>query len=434
MNILLIYPGLVEGFNSYNRGSDWFNHGVGIISAVLKKHGHCVAYLDCRKSRGWKDLEEKIHAHDFDIALISLATVDFEPSKRIAQIIKEKNPKLKIMVGGPHPTLMTEQTAEVDEFDYIFTHEAEITLPDILRAYPNIPRITRGAMPMDLDMLPRVDRSLAPEGETPWFKGLEKPYFAITASRGCLYQCSFCQPAERAVFGNKVRKRGVDNILDELQFLRDEYAMKSFMIHDDCFTQYASWVEEFCEKKKERGLHQPFACQSRADIICRRPDLMEKLAAAGLRWVLIGFESGSDRVLQFIRKGTTAEQNIKAARICKELGLKIFANYMFGLPTETKEEMKQTARMIRTIRPDSYSPSVFTPAPGSDLYSYCIEQGLNLINSSEGYRRSANSGAKIKGVDYNFVERMVYESRYGSVHGLLKYSAKRLKRAFGTMP
>ena len=286
MNILLIYPGLVEGFDSYDKRSNWFNHGIGIISSILKNDGHLVTYLDLRKLKGWEDVETQIRGIGFDIALISVATVDFEPAQKLAEIIKSKNPDLKIMVGGPHPTLMTGETSEVMAFDYIFTHEAEITLPALLHKLPDIPRIIKGEMPPDLDALPFVDRTLAPLGETPWFAGLERPYFSITASRGCLYKCTFCQPAERAIFGNKVRKRSVDNVLDELEYLSRHYGMRSFMIHDDCFTQYYSWVEEFCEKKAGRGLTQTFACQSRADIICNRPDLMQRLVEVGLSWVL----------------------------------------------------------------------------------------------------------------------------------------------------
>lgn len=417
MRVLLVYPGLVDGFGSYARKQDWFNHGVGIISALLKRDGHEITYLDCRKLNDWDDVGDRIRQINFDIVLISVATVDLEASRRIAGLVKAKDPGLKVMVGGPHPTLMTEETAQVEEFDYIFTHEAEVTLPQLMTDFPDIPRVVRGVMPPDLDVVPFVDRSLAPEGETPWFSGLERPYFSITASRGCVYKCTFCQPAEREVFGDKVRKRSVDNILDELEFLTKDYGLQSFMIHDDCFTQYFSWVEEFCQKKMERGLTQPFVCQSRADIICKRPDLLQKLVDAGLRWVLIGFESGSDRVLQFIKKGTTVEQNLQAARICRELGVKIFANYMFGLPTETEEEMRATVQMIRLIRPDTYSPSVFTPAPGSDLYAYCQEHDLGLVVSPDGYSRSALSGEKIKGIDYCLVKRLVFDSIYGPVVG-----------------
>jgi len=430
MKILLVYPGMVEGFGSYNRKRDWFNHGVGIISALLKREGHEIAYLDCRKMMDWDDVSAAINKTEFSIALISIATVDLEAAVQIARLVKAKGSQLKVMVGGPHPTLMTEETARIEEFDFIFTHEAEQSLPDLLADFPNIPRITRGMMPADLDTLPFVDRSLAPEGETPWFAGLERPYFSITASRGCLYKCTFCQPAEREVFGNKVRKRSVDNILDELEVLEKDYGLQSFMIHDDCFTQYYSWVEEFCRKKLERGLTQTFVCQSRADIICNRPDLMQKLVDAGLRWVLIGFESGSDRILQFLQKQTTVDQTTNAARICKELTIRIFGNYMFGVPTESEDEMRATVRMIRQIRPDLYGPNIFTPAPGSDLYTYCQENGLSLVDSSSLYKRTLLSGEKIKGVNYALINRLIFESMHGPVVGWFMLQRARFRERF----
>ncbi len=428
MNILLIYPGFAEGFQSYAWGGDWVNHGVGIISSVLKQHGHVVHYLDCRQLRGWGALADRIQSCDFEIALISVATVDFDPAKKIARIVKEKNPALKIVVGGPHPTLMTAETAAVEDFDFIFTHEAEITLPNILQDIAQAPRIIRGVMPPDLDALPFVDRDLAPGGESPWFYGLQRPYYSITASRGCPFKCTFCQPAERRMFGDKVRKRSIENILTELEYLQRHYGMRSFMIHDDCFTQFGAWIEEFCDKKERQRLNQTFACQSRASFICARADLMKKLKKVGLQWVSIGFESGSNRVLNFIKKETTVEQNIQAARICKELGIKIFANYMFGLPTETKAEMRETVHMIRSIRPELYSPTFFTPAPGSELFDYCRKNGLTLIHSSDSFRRNMFSGAKIKGVDYNFVSRMVHESKYGAGIGLIYFGFFMLKR------
>jgi radical SAM superfamily enzyme YgiQ (UPF0313 family) len=442
LKVLLIYPGFVEGFSSYRNGCDWFNHGLGIISAILKCEGHEVVYLDCRTLSGWDDFRRRIRSMDFDLALVSMATVDFDPAIRIARIVKEKSRDIKVMVGGPHPTLATAETVAVPEFDYVFTHEAEITLPDLLKRYPDIPRVNRGEMPVDLDSLPFVDRDLAPDGETPWFSGLEKPYFSITASRGCLYQCTFCQPAERIVFGNKVRRRSVDNILDELESLGRHHGMRSFMIHDDCFTQYHSWADEFCEKKIKRGLMQPFACQTRSDIVCRKPDLIEKLAKAGMRWVLIGFESGSDRILRLLKKGTTVAENIESARICKRLGVKIFANYMFGIPGETKEEMASTVEMMRAIHPEIHAVAVFTPAPGSELYDYCVANDLIVIGASEGYRRNACSGPKIKGVDYDFVNRITYSSLYGPTAGAIRFFLeqkfmprlmlkKRLGRFFG---
>ena len=415
MSVLLIYPGLVDGFGSYRSGSDWFNHGIGMISALLKRAGHRVRHLDCRQCRDWDEVRRRIATEPFAAALISVATVDFDAARKIAGIIREEMPAAKIIAGGPHPTLATEAMLPLNEFNCIFTHEAEITLPGLLDDLDRLPRLVKGVMPPDLDALPFVDRALAPTGETPALWGLKRPFFTITASRGCPYLCTFCQPAERIVFGNKVRKRSVGNILDELELLSRDYGMRSFMIHDDCFTQFPEWVREFCREKQRRGLSQPFVCQSRADIVCRHPELMATLAAAGLKWVLIGFESGSDRVLEFIKKGATVAENLEAARICRSIGIRIFANYMFGLPTETEDEMRQTVAMIRVIRPDLYAPAVFTPAPGSELYDYCRERGLILIDTAADYRRDVNSGAKIRGVDYTLVRRMVKESMRGGL-------------------
>jgi len=433
MDILLVYPGLVDGFGSYRSGSDWLNHGVGMISAVLKNEGHRVRSLDCRQCRDWGEVHARIAAGPVDAVLISVATVDFDAARKIACLVREVAPQAKIIAGGPHPTLATDAMLSLEEFDCVFSHEAEVTLPQLLANLDRLPRLVKGEMPLDLDALPFVDRSLTPGGETPALWGLPRPFFTITASRGCPYLCTFCQPAERIVFGNKVRKRSVGNLLDELERLARDHGMRSFMIHDDCFTQFPGWVEEFCREKRARELNQPFVCQTRSDIVCQRPEMLANLAEAGLKWVLIGFESGSDRVLDFIKKGATVAQNLEAARICRRLGIRVFANYMFGLPTETEEEMRQTVAMIRAIRPDLYAPAVFTPAPGSELYDYCHERDLILINSATGYRRNVGSGAKIRGVDYDLVRRMVKESMRGGLPSRARQVLQVVRNAIGRM-
>jgi radical SAM superfamily enzyme YgiQ (UPF0313 family) len=415
MNLLVIYPGLVDGFGSFNSGSDWFNHGVGVICAVLKQEGHQVRYLDCRTCRDWDEVRSRIAGPAFDAALVSVATVDFVAFKQIAGIIRDVAPNAKIIAGGPHATLATDEMLTVSDCDCVFTHEAEVTLPRLLKDLDSLPRLVRGDMPENLDRLPFVERSLSPNGETSLFWGLKQPFFTIVASRGCPFKCTFCQPAERYVFGDKIRKRSVENLVAELEYLAGTYGMNSFMVHDDCFTQFPRWVDDFCRLKTERGLRQQFVCQTRADIVCNHRDMMERLARAGLKWVLIGFESGSDRILSFVKKGVTVRQNIEAADICRELGIKIFANYMFGLPTETPEEMLQTAQMMQRIAPDIHSPSIFTPAPGSELYEYCLSRDLILISTAEGFRRNVNSGAKIKGVDYGLVRSMVKLSMKGAL-------------------
>ncbi len=194
------------------------------------------------------------------------------------------------------------------------------------------------------------------------------------------------------------------------------------MFHDDCLTEDRVWIEEFCAAYRKNGFRAPFVCQSRADIICKNEDMIRAMKKAGLGMLLIGFESGSDRILKLLRKGSTVELNYRAARICKKHGIRIWANYMLGIPTETKEEALATVKMIRSIEPYRASPSFFTPHPGSDLYDYCVKNDLSLIKAHSGYSR-APILPKIKGIDYEFLRNAVKLSTKRSIwmRAYLKY-------------
>jgi radical SAM superfamily enzyme YgiQ (UPF0313 family) len=272
-----------------------------------------------------------------------------------------------------------------------------------------VKRVIRGVKP-DLDNLPFADRDIFAAGEMPIDHFLRIPFVTVIAGRGCIYNCSFCQPAERIIFGPKVRRRSVVNVIEELKLLRERSNFQSLMIHDDCLTEDRAWVIDFCDQYKKNGFDQPFVCQSRADIICKNEDMVKRMARSGLAMFLIGFESGNQRVLNFLRKGTKVEQNYKAAAICKKYGVRVWANYMLGIPTETKEEALDTLRMIRDIKPYRASPAFFTPHPGSDLYRYCEENGLSLIKNHSDYSRSPDS-PKIKGLDYVFLKKVLEESK-----------------------
>lgn len=190
-----------------------------------------------------------------------------------------------------------------------------------------------------------------------------------------------------------------------------------------------TWVVAFCEAYLAEGFTQPFFCQSRADIIVKNEEMVASMAEAGLRGYLIGFESGSDRVLGFIRKGTKRWQNIQAARICRKNGIAVWANYMLGLPTETKDEVMETISMLKEIDPDYYSPAFYTPHPGSDLYDYCVDNDLSLITDHDGYRRNPDE-AKIRGVDYEWLSRALEESRRRTWRNRVRHRARYLWKRY----
>jgi len=445
MKTTLVYPGITgKGFDSLGQGMDsgWISHGLASLAACAKEKGLEVDLLDLRALRGWDHYREELLARRPDVVGVSMMSVDYNLARECLQIVRQVLPDAVTLVGGPHPTLILDEVKDDPCIDHIFLGEAEITFPEFLihqqQGEPS-ERIVPPVRP-DLDALPFADHEFflhewrkwgynLDSPETPFVSELPPPFVTIIAGRGCIYNCGYCQPAERIIFGRQVRRRSVPNVIAELQELRERYHFNSFMFHDDCLTEDREWVIEFCQAYRAAGFTPPFFCQSRADIIVKNEDMVKMMAEAGLRGYLIGFESGSDRVLKFIRKGTKRWQNLEAARICKKYGIAIWANYMLGLPTETREEVMETITMLKQIDPDYYSPAFYTPHPGSNLYTYCIENDLSLIKSHDSYRRNPDE-PKIKGVDYEWLNWALAASQRRTWSNQLKRQTRYYRKRY----
>jgi len=200
--------------------------------------------------------------------------------------------------------------------------------------------------------------------------------------------------------------RSAGNVIGELQYLKQRFGFRSWMAHDDLFFINHRWTREFCAQYKAAGFTEPYICQMRADLICRYPDVVQLMAETGLAWSMIGFESGSQRILDLFEKETTVEENYTAAEICKRHGVKVWANMMFGAPGETREETMDTVRLIWNIRPDHLSTSFFTPTPGSGMAADLERKGLIMVDPYNGSCRSPNE-AKTKGTDYAWLNKAI---------------------------
>jgi anaerobic magnesium-protoporphyrin IX monomethyl ester cyclase len=413
VNVTLIFVGIASvGWNSLGRYPRWpeanmIHHGLASLSASLKAAGHTVDLVDLRALRGWGHFRAEVRRRSSDVWGVSIMSPDLEIARRCVDLIRREKSETVIVTGGVHPTVAPESLIDNPAIDYLVQGEGEISFPALLASLArgeSSPRLIHG-QPPDLDALPLIDRELfdvraeLDHSFYPGVLGLEPSLVTIVAGRGCSYNCSFCQPAERALFGPVVRRRSVGSVIAELRGLRDRYAFRSLMIHDDCLLEDPAWVVEFAHAYQAEPFGQPFYCQGRADLICRHEDALTRLAGAGLRAISIGFESGNDRVLRLLRKGVTVEQNRQAAAICHRLGLRIFGNYMLGLPTETPEEMMDTARLVRDLGAAFNNVSLYAPSPGSDLYDWCRQRGLLAEDTPHGFYRIRAPG-KVCGVDY----------------------------------
>ncbi len=433
----LIFPGIAgRGFNSLQQGMDagWISHGLASLSAAAKAQGFAIDLIDLRALSSWEHFDEVLAERAPDVVALTMMSVDYEPTAEVVRRVKQHNPEMITVIGGPHVTLALEDAIRMENVDYLVTQEGEITFPKLLRAIesgsPPDRRVLRGEAP-DLDALPFTDRDLflnewrkfgysLTSPEVPFVRELPSPFVTLIAGRGCNYNCSFCKPGEDFIFGKRTRRRSPENVIREMIDLRERYDFNSFMFHDDCLTEDRPWVAEFVKLYRENGFTQPWFCQSRADIIALHEDVVAMMAGANLKGYFIGFESGNQRILNFLRKGTKVETNLDAARVCRKYGIKIWANYMLGIPTETNKEAMDTVRMIQEIDPDYYSPAFFTPHPGTDLYYYVVENDLSLIQDYASYRRNPTE-PKIAGVDYDFL----INAREESQRRLTKNVAKR---------
>ncbi|MBI5410264.1 MAG: radical SAM protein [Nitrospirae bacterium] len=411
MKITLVYPGIAQiGFGSFGRGTPTTNLmslGLGYLGASIKKNTkHEVDVLDLRKMKGWDDFGRELKERSCDIAGIYTNTVNFEYAMKCAEITHKMGKT--VIAGGPHATLAPQELLDTGHVDHVITGEAEFTIVDVLEKFDRglgMEKIIQGQPVENLDELPFPDRDLFNlDKRLKYLPGIfpfPPRYAGVLASRGCGFNCKFCQPLERKIFGKRLKFRSVDNIIKEVAQLKERYGVEFIMFQDDQLTQNREWVLDLSAEMKKVGID--WGALARVDTI--NEHVVKSMKEAGCLVLQFGFESGSQKILDFLRKRAGVEQAVEAARLCHENGVLIFANYMMGIPTETEEDVEATYELMKKINPEIHALSYFSPIPGSDLYDYCKERDLINVTSYDMYARGAVEN-KLKGIDYKALDRM----------------------------
>lgn len=437
-NILLVNPALAYsnwGSNLNNPSPDtvFIRLGLAYLAGALKARGHSVRLADLRTLSGWEEYRRLVERVSPDFVGISIHSVEFSYAVEAARQAKLILPQVKTIAGGVHPTMFPEECIESGVFDFILKGEGEVSLPLLVEDPSRYPQVFWGDTP-DLDKIPFPDRDIWPDFrkriacEPFGIKGYRfpLPMAEMINTRGCPYQCTFCcGPGEHQIYSQvskdgrrvtNIRGRSVSNVIAELEMLIRNYGIRSVMFHDDQFILSPGWVEKFTDALHAHGLVKAgfkWVTSSRADIICRNDRLIGKMADAGLELLIVGFESFSPRILKWFKKGVTVEQNFQAAEICRTHGVKVWANYILGVPTDTgwhKSDDLMTVEGVLRVRPVHYSPALYTPVPGSLLYSFYKSNGLILGDtSSESLSDRGAMVPKVKGVDYEFLQAIMMD-------------------------
>lgn len=274
--------------------------------------------------------------------------------------------------------------------DYVIIGEGEQTLLELAELITNgelpgidVPgvafningkAITTGKRPVrtQLDTLPLPAWDLADIAiyQEKWRS--KHGYFSINigTTRGCPYKCNWCA---KPIYGNRYNARTPENVVEELVMLKKEYGFEHIWFCDDIFGLKPGWVKQFAALVKENGLSFKFKIQSRADLLLNDEQVAD-LAAAGCENVWMGAESGSQKILDAMDKGTTIQQIEEATRLLKSHNIRPAYFLQFGYPGETVEDINMTLQLLKRNVPGDIGISVSYPLPGTKFYETVKEQ------------------------------------------------------------
>jgi anaerobic magnesium-protoporphyrin IX monomethyl ester cyclase len=358
------------------------------LSSALKAAGHKVELAVAAH----QDPVAVARAFRPDLAAYSLITGSQRYYLDLNRQLKAEIPTLFAVFGGPHPTFFPEMVEE-EGVDGICRGEGEEALVELVDSLAqggptavleldnwsfrhNGQIITNPVRPYieDLDSLPFPDRALVYERDPVAARSKIKHFLA---GRGCPYNCTYCfNHALGELYrgkGRRFRLRSVDNVLDEVLWVREHYPLEFVVFVDDTFVLSEGWLAEFAEKYPQRiGL--PFFCNTRANLVTS--EQVQQLKEAGCHCVSMGIETGNDRLRNdLLKRQMSREQILEAARLIRDGGLQLTTTNMIGLPTSTLEDDWQTLELNAQVRPSYAHVFIFQPYPRTELGEFTREHG-----------------------------------------------------------
>lgn len=403
---------------------------------IARQQGHRVYFLD-RYLQSTPFIRERfLQLHDIDCVCIQINTIcsrdSFQMISELDQQRRRENWKGKIIVGGPHVSVMPGTIP--DCVDHLVIGEGETALTDILDGKTN-ERVLHGKKLTNLDDLPfqpwDIFTPLPYDDSCLWMK--EHPVFTMNTSRGCPFNCRFCSVG--SVWERNYSYLSAPRIIDEINYLITHHNAKGIYFREDNFTLNEKRTREFCELLLQKNVNISWACETRVDNLSQ--ELVTLMARAGCRAFYLGVESGSQRILDYLNKGITVKQIVDALSWSKAAGINTYCSLIAGIPGETFKDLRQTIGLMKRLRPYQYSFNVFVGLPDSLLYreikenrSYEYEDAIGLLympgfDIKTKYFYGMESTEL---VDYRFKKRTMYD-RYLQLANM----GKRLQRQVRSM-
>ena len=405
--IILVQPNLK--WIDWNWKTSWDLHpySLCLLGAMIRDQYDVQvvdAYLENYSGEDFKKLIADLKP---DLVGITMMTNEYlGAAHTAASLVREVDPDIITVIGGVYATVSYKAIHDDTNFDYICIGEGEYVFPELLNylngdaSFPatgflgrkegektDPVTVVRAPFIQDLDSIPYpawdlVDykRYINDWGKITIDHPYTYPYTRLMSSRGCPIGCTFCEV--EAISGGPFRYRSVENVINELKWLQDEYDLKSFMLDDDNFFINRKRVIEFCNSLIDQEMNIEWKAHAVA-VFHMSDEVIELMAKSGCTSVNVAIESGSERVLkEIIHKPVKIEKAREMSQKIKDAGMDLIANFIIGFPTETWEEIRQTFNFAEELPLDYAKFFIATPLEGTELHKMVMDSNL-LISQAD---------------------------------------------------
>ena len=333
----------------------------------------------------FKDIEPDLMRHE--LIIMHTSTPSFKSDVRTAEMIKAINPTCKIGFIGAKVAVEPEKSLKATTaLDFVARNEFDFTIKDVADGldWAGIKGISyrnaEGAIIhnedrevlADMDLLPFVTQIYKRDLDINRYFGgyLKHPYLSFYTGRGCKSRCTFCLWPQ-TVGGHNYRVRSIEHVIAEVKYAREAFPkVKEIFFDDDTLTDNLPRVEALAKELGKLGV--VWSCNAKANVPRKT---LEVLKANGLRLLLVGYESGNQKILHNIKKGLLVDVARRFTKDCHELGIVIHGTFILGLPGETRETIQETLKFAKEINPHTIQVSLAAPYPGTFLYKQAKENG-----------------------------------------------------------
>lgn len=399
------------------RAASWPPINLALLAAICEREGHEAFIVDGQaEDLSQEELVHRALALQPDVIGLSATSPFFHFQIDVAERIRRLAPHVKIIIGGPHITIMRGGVGH-DCFDALFVGEAEYSLPEYLSVLQSggdpcqvkglvLPRngtwVPSGEARKveDFDSLPWPARHLlnmaayrlgTPDGYV--------PFSSIQTTRGCPWKCIFC--ASQALDTTNIRRRSPESVVQEMKHVVETWGARHFYIVDDVLTLHSEHIVRLCELLDAEGLKVTFEGGTRANLI--NDALAARMVASGMRRLSFGLESANLQVRDIMKKKVPLHYYVEANRILNNHGVEAINSVMIGLPGDTRETVKETIDMLaRCKHVKLVNFAIAVPYPGTEFHDMAISGGHGIqLHTTDfaNYQRYGTAVTTVNGLE-----------------------------------